>query len=79
MEPENKPKLGPTLEVTPELKKLLGRLANGDSLRIVENGVVVGQLLRTTPVPGEADFFATAQLADRFMDRYRNAYKMLAK
>jgi hypothetical protein len=33
-------------EATPELKKLLGQLQNGDALSIVEGGVVIGQLRR---------------------------------
>lgn len=79
MKPEQERKPKTALEVTPELKKLLEQLGNGDTLSIVENGVVVGHLQRTMPATGDADFLASVELAGRFMDRYRDAYKELAK
>ena len=36
----------PKTDATPELKRLLGQLTNGDAMSIVENGVVIGRLSR---------------------------------
>lgn len=69
------------VEATQELKRLLAPLSNGDSLSIVENGVVIGQLRRIGPngETADAEFTASVEAAGRFMDRYSDAYRALAK
>jgi hypothetical protein len=48
----------PRTEATPELRRLLGLLQNGDALSIVEHGVVVGELRRVLSQRQETDIFA---------------------
>ncbi len=74
-----KPEL-PKVEITPELRQLLSRLTYGHTLDIVENGVVIGRLERVVPrAPADESLSQSLETAGRFMDRYSDAYKELAK
>jgi antitoxin (DNA-binding transcriptional repressor) of toxin-antitoxin stability system len=67
----------PQVALTPELQVLLGKVADGHTVDIVDRGVVVGRLVRVAAE--SADVREAVALAARIMDRYQNAYRELAK
>jgi antitoxin (DNA-binding transcriptional repressor) of toxin-antitoxin stability system len=70
----------PKVEATPEIKQLLRGLTDGHSLDIVDGGVVVARLVRVESAARDPSALAKSlEMASRVMDRYRDAYKELAK
>lgn len=59
-DPEQVPN-GQSVELTPELKALVGRLENGDGLNLTQNGVVVARLHRVEPSQPEDDATVVAR------------------